>query len=111
MCVDLNSIKSEDELKGDALSCREEKTTSFNNFIEDAKFVDLPLVGHRLTWSRLDGSSMRRLDRFLLLELLLASWFDFSRLTFDRCLSDHCLIALNGDDVNWGPKPIAILKC
>jgi hypothetical protein len=46
----------------------------FNQFIDDNVLVYLPLCGRKFTWFKVDGSSMSRLDRFLLSEAWCLSW-------------------------------------
>ena len=41
---------------------------AFNSFIEDNGLQDLPLFGRIFTWFKGDGTSMSRIDRFLLSE-------------------------------------------
>lgn len=68
ICGDLNSIRSEQEHKGDKRTSREEEMICFNEFIDNAQMVGLLLIGRKFMWSRLDGACMSRLDHFLLSE-------------------------------------------
>lgn len=46
----------------------------FNEFINEAEMVDLPLAGGRFTWSRIgDRRQCSRIDRFL----VSSDWKDF----------------------------------
>lgn len=54
--------------KGMGVGSREEEMTCFNEFIDVAQLIDLPLVERRFTWSRLDGSCMSHLDRFFVIK-------------------------------------------
>lgn len=38
---------------------------AFNEFITELDLIDMPLHGRKFTWSRLEGTIMSRLDRFL----------------------------------------------
>lgn len=40
-------------------------TNYFSQFILDLELTDLPLGGPLFTWSTIDGSKMRKIDRFL----------------------------------------------
>lgn len=51
---------------------------------------------------------MSRFDRFLLSEEWLMVWPDSKQWGLNRSLSDHCLIILKNEKINWGPKPF---KC
>lgn len=57
------------------------------------------------------GASMSRLDRFLLFGVWGACWPNCVQVALARSISDHCLLSLTVDEVNWGPKPIHMLKC
>jgi hypothetical protein len=46
----------------------------FNQFIDDNGLINLPLCGRRFTWYKGDGTSMSRLDRFLLSEDWCLQW-------------------------------------
>lgn len=37
----------------------------FDEFIDDMRLNDLPLIGRKYTWHRSNGKCMSRLDRFL----------------------------------------------
>lgn len=65
---DFNSIRSEGERKGAVSHCRYEEIKCFEEFILEAKLIDLPMVGRKFMWYRSDGSAMSRLDRFLVSE-------------------------------------------
>lgn len=51
---------------------------------------------------------MSRLDRFLLTERWVQHWPHVSQWAGDRGLSDHCLIILKENVLNWGPKPFRV---
>lgn len=58
-----------------------------------------------------DGSTMSRLDRFLLSEEWLNEWPELSQWGLKRSVSDHCAVILKERDINWGPKPFRMMKC
>jgi hypothetical protein len=68
VCGDFIVVRSYAERKISAIGPSYEDFTHFNHFINDKFLFDLPLCGRSFTWFRGDGSSMSRLDRFLLLE-------------------------------------------
>lgn len=53
---------------------RNEEVQIFGEFISEVGLIDLPLIGRKFTWYKLDGSAMSRLDRFLISESWLNSW-------------------------------------
>jgi hypothetical protein len=54
---------------------------------------------------------MSRLDRFLLSNKWCEKWLNYVQVAYQRGLSDHVPIMLYVDDVNWGPRPLRMLKC
>ena len=79
---------------------------AFNNFILQAKVVDIPLREGSFTWSNNRiGGMWARLDRFLVSPILL-SWFkDLEQFKYPRSISDHCAISLVDSNFNWGLMP------
>ncbi|CAK8540700.1 unnamed protein product [Lathyrus sativus] len=69
------------------------------------ELLDLSAVGRKFTWFNTSGTSMSRLDRFLLSESLIRLWNLNAQYVGDRTFSDHCPIFLKTIDLNWGPKP------
>ena len=68
VCGDFNEVRGSKErrsLKGDGAV---NSTHFFNQFIVDNRLIDLPLCGRKFTWYKGDGSSMSRIERFLLSE-------------------------------------------
>nr|KYP48621.1 hypothetical protein KK1_029682 [Cajanus cajan] len=83
----------------------------FDEFITEAVLVDLPLVGKKYTWYKIDGKCMSRLDKFLVLNAWLSHWPHTTQWGLSRSVSDHCAILLKNEDINWGPKPFRVLDC
>jgi len=83
----------------------------FSHFIEDNSLLDLPLCGRRYTWFKGDGTSMSRIDRFLLSEDWCLQWPNCLQVALLRGISDHCPLQLLVDEENWGPWPTRMLKC
>ena len=78
----------------------------FSDILNDLDLRDLPLQGGPYTWrGGLNGSSMSRLDRFL----VTTDWESHCNKVTQRCLSrpvsDHFPILLNSDGVRMGPSP------
>jgi len=59
-------------------------------FIEDNGLVDLSLCGRRFTWFKGDGTSMSRIDCFLLSEDWCLHWPNCFQVALLRGLSNHC---------------------
>nr|KYP43233.1 hypothetical protein KK1_035324 [Cajanus cajan] len=108
---DFNVVKSDLEQKGSILEWRRDDIRCFYEFIEDVELADLPLIGRKYTWYKPDGSCMSRLDRFLVSPTLLVQWRNFSQRGLSRGISDHCVVLLKFEDIDWGPKPFKVLDC
>jgi hypothetical protein len=63
------------------------------------------------TWFKGDGTSMSRIDRFLLSEDWCLNFPNCFQVALLRGLSDHCPLQLSVDEENWGPRPTRMLKC
>lgn len=64
----------------------EREMKEFNNFIHNMEVEDVPLLGRKFIWFRLKTHNV-----------------------LDRNLSDHCLILLKVNQLDWGPKPFRTL--
>nr|KYP72270.1 Transposon TX1 uncharacterized [Cajanus cajan] len=82
-----------------------------DEFIIESELVDLPLVGRKYTWYKINGKCMSRLDRFLVSNAWLSHWPHTTQWGLSRGVSDHCAILLKNEDINWGPKPFRVLDC
>ncbi|GKV49692.1 hypothetical protein SLEP1_g56430 [Rubroshorea leprosula] len=100
---DFNSIKNEEERVGRSGSRCEIR--NFADFIREAGLVDLSLIGRKFTWYQANGSSMSRLDRFLLSKEWLNNWGDLKQKGLNRTVSDHCPLLLKNEVQDWGSKP------
>ena len=111
VCRDFNAVRKTEERR----SVRREQVSNdhaaFNSFIEDNGLQDLPLFGRIFTWFKGDGTSMSRIDRFLLSEDWCFGWPNCVQTALLTGLSDHCPLVLSVDEVNWGPQPTRMLKC
>jgi len=110
VCGDFNAIRCQEErrpLRGATLA---QDIHNFSDFIDETGLIDLPLCGHRFTWFKGDGTSMSRIDRFLLSEEWCITWPNCLQVALLRSLSDRPL-QLSMDEENWGPRPTRMLKC
>lgn len=74
--------------------------------------MDLPLNGRRFDWSRLNGRTMSRLDRFLSSTSWCIVWDNFFQWVLNHGLFFyHTPLIKNDDWLNWDPRPFCIFKC
>ncbi|PNX67081.1 cysteine-rich receptor-like protein kinase, partial [Trifolium pratense] len=71
---DFNAIRDEAERRGSSENSRRDEINDFDEFILESDLIDLPLHGRRFTWCRVGGSSMSRIDRFLISESWYTEW-------------------------------------
>ncbi|XP_071705329.1 uncharacterized protein [Rutidosis leptorrhynchoides] len=103
---DFNEVHSADE----RFNCNfiEGRAKRFNDFIELAKFIYIPLGGRLFTPVRDDGLKFSKLDRFLINDSFHTLWNGLSVVALERKHSDHCLIILKDDDKNFVAKHIKV---
>jgi hypothetical protein len=77
-----------------------QETPHFNQFIDENGLIDLPLCGRQFTWYKGDGTSISRIDRFLLFEDWCLQWPNCLQVALLRGLSDHCPLQLSVDEEN-----------
>ncbi|GKA56638.1 putative RNA-directed DNA polymerase [Tanacetum coccineum] len=82
----------------------------FNDFINDARLVEIPMGGIKFTRVSDNGLKFSKLDRFLMNDDFIKLWGNPSVIELDRKLSDHCLIVLKDVDLDFGPKPFRIFN-
>jgi exonuclease III len=111
VCSDFNVVRCVEECRSVGMVSRQPGIANFNNFIDGCLFIDLPLRGRSFTWYRRDGRSMSRMDRFLLSEEWYLTCPNCVQTASTRGVSDHCPLQLSIDMVNWGPKPLRMLRC
>lgn len=111
MVGDFNAVKNKNERRGMNSFFDSTKASAFQFFIDELDLIDLPVVGKSYTWFRVDGSTMSRLDRFLVSEGWLNEWKHEVQCIGLRDVSDYCPIMLRGENLNWGPKPFRFNNC
>lgn len=107
-CVfrDFNATRKQD----DRLNCNtyEKEMEDFNNFIDVANLMEVPLGGKRYTRFSDDETKFSKLDRFLVSEGFKNAWGNLCSVALDRFLSDHFPVVLKDKDVDFGPKPFRV---
>ncbi|GKV47369.1 hypothetical protein SLEP1_g54274 [Rubroshorea leprosula] len=104
---DFNAVRNVSERRGKRGETQDMQ--DFNHFVESTGLIDVGLRNRKFTWYRPDGSSMSRLDRFLMsteMSLLATDWVHEG---VARLVSDHCAIILKASNTDWGPKPFRVM--
>jgi len=101
ICGDFNAVRSLDERRSTRARSSVVDVDPFNRFIKDNLLVDLPLCARKYTWYKGYGTSMSRLDRFLLSEDWCLVWPNCLQVAHLRGLSDHCHLLLTVNEDNW----------
>lgn len=105
-----NEVKSTNERKGRSVYFLGSISRRFNEFIEEAGLVDVPLVGRKFTWSRLDGRCCSKIDRSLISNEWKIEWGPGKLRGLPKGSSDHCPIFLHYCVQNWRPKPFRVFN-
>lgn len=108
---DFNAVQNRSERRGASMAQHGSECADFQEFIDDLNLIDLPMLENHFTWFKHDGSSMSRLDKFLLSEGWINMWGTAAQWVGRRDVSDHCPIMLKGKCLNWGPKPFRFNNC
>jgi len=93
ICGDFNAVRSLEERRSVRGGGAALDSNHFNLFIEDNGLVDLPLCGRRFTWFKGDGTSVSRIDRYLLCEEWCLCWPNSFQLALLQGLSDIVLFS------------------
>ncbi|GKV04538.1 hypothetical protein SLEP1_g16691 [Rubroshorea leprosula] len=104
---DFNTVRNVTERKGRLGETQDME--DFNHFVEGTGLTDVRLRNRKFTWYRPDGTSMSRLDRFLLSTEMSLLGRDWTQVGVRRSISDHYAIILTSRHVDWGPKPFRVL--
>lgn len=91
---DFNAVLKVNERKGFSSHVNRAEIEEFQSFVKDMNLTDLPLLGRRFTWFNSNGSTMSRLDIFLVSEDCLKEWPNPVTWALNRDLSDHCPLIL-----------------
>ena len=110
-CGDFNAVRGSEERRSRGVVVYSTNCDPFNGFINNNDLVDLLLHGRGFTWSKGDGNSMSRIDRFLLSKEWSARWPNCLHVAFMCGLSNHCPLVLSVDDNNLGSRLVRMLKC
>ncbi|GKC63795.1 putative RNA-directed DNA polymerase [Tanacetum coccineum] len=103
---DLNVVRSRDDRLNSQVNVKE--MNEFNDFINDARLVEVPMGGRKFTRISDDGMKFSKLDRFLLNDGFNNLRDNLSVVALDRKLSDHCPIVLKDMDINFSPRPFRV---
>nr|GEW97244.1 RNA-directed DNA polymerase, eukaryota, reverse transcriptase zinc-binding domain protein [Tanacetum cinerariifolium] len=98
---DFNVVRNPSERVGSQFNLI--SASSFNNFINDGIFWDMPLGGHAYTRLSSSGYKLSKLDRFFISEHALP--FFQNHMVLDSFVSDHRPIILKHALVDFGPIP------
>ncbi|GJY70812.1 RNA-directed DNA polymerase, eukaryota [Tanacetum coccineum] len=100
---DFNVVRNSSERVGSQFN--HFSASSFNNFINDGCFWDVPLGGHAYTRLSSSGNKLSKLDRFLISEHALPFFQNHHAMVLDSFVSDHRPIILKHVVVDFGPVP------
>nr|GEX35750.1 RNA-directed DNA polymerase, eukaryota, reverse transcriptase zinc-binding domain protein [Tanacetum cinerariifolium] len=103
---DMNEVRDESERYGAIFSRTEAQT--FNSFIDDAGFIDLPLGGRSYTWMNKAGTKMSKLDRFRVSNSVMDAFSDLKATALARGWFDHIPLMLHSEKVDYGHVPFKI---
>nr|GEY09596.1 hypothetical protein [Tanacetum cinerariifolium] len=103
MMGDFNEVRNAGERHGSNFNDRHAKI--FNNFIDGASLIDVPLGGYNFTWMDKWGSKMSKLDRFLVSNNFHDSFPHATRVVLEKGTPDHRAILLKELQVDYGPTP------
>jgi hypothetical protein len=76
------------------------RASEFQAFIDGCELVEYPLVNHQFTWFR--GGSMSKLDRAFARTQCLSHFSSLKLIRLDHGLSNHYLLLVGKEQVNWG---------
>nr|GFA75389.1 RNA-directed DNA polymerase, eukaryota, reverse transcriptase zinc-binding domain protein [Tanacetum cinerariifolium] len=80
----------------------------FNAFIDDARLFEPVLGGRNSTWMSKAGTKMSKLDCFLISQHVTDVFSDVKVTALPRGWSDHTLIMLHYEKVDYGPVPFKL---
>lgn len=66
--------------------------------------MDVPTIGNTFTWTNVEDNSISRIDKILLTESIINWWSLTEKVIDDKDISDHSLIWVQSNVMNWGSK-------
>jgi exonuclease III len=99
---DFNAVLNRYERKGASASQRNSEMRGFKEFVDNIALVDLPILGRRFTWYKLDDFAMSRIDRIMVSQDWLSKWKNSSLWALNREVSDHTPLILRNNNLDWG---------
>ena len=100
---DFNEVRDACERYGSVFSDRQ--ANFFNEFINEASLIDIPLGGYNFTWTDKWGSKMSKLDRFLASENFFEYFPHSKGIVLEKGIPDHRPILLKESQIDYGPTP------
>ena len=73
----------------------------FNEFIEKAELMDIPMVGRKFTWYKPNGTAKSRIDRVLVSKEWMEEWLNSKQIVLSRSVSDHCVLVIKDSCPDW----------
>ncbi|GJX78399.1 RNA-directed DNA polymerase, eukaryota, reverse transcriptase zinc-binding domain protein [Tanacetum coccineum] len=104
---DMNIFHNENERSASLFSRHDANT--FNSFIDNSGFIDLPLGGRLFTWINKARTKLSKLDRFLISEEVVEALLDVHVNAIDHLWSDHNPILLHVSKSDFGPTPFKLI--
>nr|GEY65887.1 RNA-directed DNA polymerase, eukaryota [Tanacetum cinerariifolium] len=100
---DFNEVRYKEDMFGSSFNAH--GANLFNSFISTAGLIEVSLGGSHFTWCHKSAKKISKLDRFLVLEILLVSCPQLNTITLERFWSDHRPILLQENHYDYGPTP------
>jgi len=103
-CVvgDFNSIRTKEERKSLVVGSNySREMREFNEFIEKAELMDIPMVGRKFTWYKPNGTAKSRIDRVLVSKEWMEEWLNSKQIVLSRSVSDHCVLVIKDSCPDW----------
>ncbi|GJX39372.1 putative RNA-directed DNA polymerase, eukaryota, reverse transcriptase zinc-binding domain protein [Tanacetum coccineum] len=82
----------------------------YNNFIDNAGLLDLPLEGRSFTWMNKEGTQMSKLDRFLVSSSVMDAFPDLRVTVLPRGWSDYIPLMHHDEKIDYGPIPFKFFR-
>ncbi|GKE65662.1 RNA-directed DNA polymerase, eukaryota, reverse transcriptase zinc-binding domain protein, partial [Tanacetum coccineum] len=79
-----------------------------NTVWNEQERVDLPIGGRCFTWMNKASTKLSKLDRFIISKYVIDLLPDIRITVLDRIWSDHNLILLHVDKIDFGPSPFKL---